>query len=265
MQVWYIRRAAAHAQNFFSAAQRLLTEETLAGSLQVGKMTTDFAPPDDRVNQAGTFRQVGAGFSIADKVMKQTSGPIGDALGLLGAIFGLLSANLAANAPAPVDVDRLADEVHAELGSFFESASDQIAKFNSKLFGGDDDIDINAVVDFLYGAYGVAAPAVVEQPISKVFASGEFLVEQSQSKFEEGLRQGLQAVKQQILAQVLRGQNWYVWVNTNRDENACNDISGARFIDGVSKSIGHTPSPLLDRNVPALVSNLPWPKYRNAT
>jgi hypothetical protein len=204
-------------------------------------MTTDFAPPDGRANQAGTFRQVGAGFSIADKVIKQTSGPIGDAFGLLGAIFSLISANLAVDAGTPVDVDRLADEVHSELGNFFERASEQIVKFNSKLFGGDDDIDINAIVDFLYSAHGVEAPSDVQQPISKVFASGDFLVEQSQSKFEEGLNQGLQAVKQQILAQVLRGQNWYVWVNTNRDENACNGITGARFIDGVSKYMVHAP------------------------
>ncbi|KAK5677865.1 hypothetical protein LTS10_009748 [Elasticomyces elasticus] len=54
---------------------------------------------------------------------------------------------------------------------------------------------------------------------------------------QSGFEAGVQLVRQQTVMAVLAAQNYFVFLNTHRDADACNSITGSRFINNQCSTI----------------------------
>lgn len=228
-KVFFIRAAATNAHDFFTRAHEKLQDVTIENILSIDKMVSDFNAntPSSEVN---TLSAIGSAFSIAEKLIGLSSPGLANGAAVIGGLFGLASA---LPGPEQVDLGALKVTIQSQLLQLFTETNDRLTKFNSKLFGGKDDIDIQELVNFVASARG-GQPSTTLHPISQVFAGGGFLVPPSDSQLDEGLNAGMKSVKQGILGAVLRAMNYYVFVDTTRDQKACDAITGARFINNVS-------------------------------
>ena len=242
-KVFFIRAAAVNAHDFFTRAHEKLQDVTIENILSIDKMISEFNA-NTPSSAADTLSVIGSAFSIAEKLFEISSPALANGASIIGGLFGLASA---LPGPEQVDLGALKVTMQSQLLQLFTQTNDRLTKLNSKLFGGKDDIDIQELVNFIASARGVQ-PSTNLHPISQVFEGGSFLVPPSDSQLDEGLNAGMKAVKQSIVGSVLRAMNYYVFVDTTRDENACNAITGARWINNVSRhtlrvssSISHPP------------------------
>lgn len=227
--MFFVRAAATNAHDFFTRAHEKLQDVTIENILSIDKMMSDFnanAPTSD----ANTLATIGAVFSIAEKLFELGAPGLSEGASVIAAMIGL-----ADSLPGPTEVDlgALKVTIQSQLLQLFTDTNARLTKFNSKLFGGNDEIDIQEIVNFVASARG-REPLTNLHPISQVFAGGSFLVPPSDSEFDVAFTAGMLGVKQRILGSVLRAMNYYVFVDTTRDENACNGITGARWINDVS-------------------------------
>ena len=107
---------------------------------------------------------------------------------------------------------------------------------NSKMFGGDDNIDLNQIISFVSSATG-NAPDSSFQPITQIFSTGAFMKPVDQNTLSSGISAGFQLIKQQLVASILAAQYYFVFVDTDRTESDCNGITGSRFINNQCFSI----------------------------
>lgn len=206
-----------------------MQDNAIENILAIDKIISDFNPNSES-GQADLLQAIGAAFGIAEKLIGISSPGLANGAAIIGGIFGL-----AGSLPGPeqVDLGALKVTIQTQLKDLFTKTNENLTKFNSKLFGGDDDIDIQELVNFVASARGGAAPTDLD-PVAQVFAGGSFLVPPSDSALDAGLDAGFKTVKLGILGNVLRALNYYVFVDTSRDQNACNGITGSRWIDNVS-------------------------------
>ena len=112
---------------------------------------------------------------------------------------------------------------------------------NSKLFGGDDDIDLEGLVNSIASA-GVNIGSS-GNAITRIFGSGEFLSDLSENDLDTALQQGLDRMKLSLVSGLLRAQNFYVFINTQLGEGDCT-ATGSRFIDGQCAIISERINPV---------------------
>ncbi|KAK4954645.1 hypothetical protein LTR10_008078 [Elasticomyces elasticus] len=74
--------------------------------------------------------------------------------------------------------------------------------------------------------------------IAQIFGPGFFMLPLDQvltadvnNTAQSGFEAGVQLVRQQTVMAVLAAQNYFVFLNTHRDADACNSITGSRFIN----------------------------------
>lgn len=140
-----------------------------------------------------------------------------------------------------------------QLKETFSSTADALWHFNSKLFGGSDDTDIDGLMKTLEASGVISIDQSVTNSITKAFSGGTFLAPFEDSDLENGIDQGLARVTQSLVAGILRAQNFFIFINTNVQESDCT-TTGSRFIDGkcmiISKRDGpEYPDPYHD-NIP---------------
>ncbi|KAK3641196.1 hypothetical protein LTR56_011436 [Elasticomyces elasticus] len=193
-------------------------------------------------------------------------GFIGAAINLAAGVIALGGAN-PANSPSFNDLVNVAD---AALESTFNATQVAIHSLNSKLMGGSPDpeyatpkhipnkksgddpawrrttrrIDLGQVVSSLIvtsanDPSGLAAgDQLAVNQIAQIFGPGFFMLPLDQvltadvnNTAQSGFEAGVQLVRQQTVMAVLAAQNYFVFLNTHRDADACNSITGSRFIN----------------------------------
>ncbi|KAK5169083.1 uncharacterized protein LTR77_006392 [Saxophila tyrrhenica] len=237
-----IRLAATNAHDFFTMAHEKLQDVTISDILSIDQIIADFAPDQAAgssinpvgVVSAGVFVASGiagvAGVAAAAAGTAAGAAAIGAAAGPIGAILGLIGGALFLETSLdplsqPVDMtDEWRTVVSDQLGGTFTKAADLIEKLNSKLFGGDADLDLSAVLQ----STGTTSDGL--DPIAQIFSSGAFLEDLDESPLDDALAAGYARIKQNLVAGLMRAQNFYVFINTQLAEADCTD-TGSRFIN----------------------------------
>ena len=139
-----------------------------------------------------------------------------------------------ANAAIPASSADLTDEWQTVLSNqvkeTFKQGREAIAKLNSKLFGGSDDLDLDGVVKQMQDM-GVWQDSAGKNAITTIFSGGDFLADLDKSSIATELQAGLARMKLSLVAGLLRAQNFYVFINTQLAEDRCT-WEGSKFIDG---------------------------------
>jgi hypothetical protein len=130
--------------------------------LNIDQIVSDFAPQKaDSGNNilSDILKVVAPGFALSDKVVKQKevnpsplAGKQADFLGFIGSAISLAAAEIALSvaqsSSTQLTIATLKPKLENQLAKIFTATNDNIAKLNSKLFGGNDDIDLNQIVSF---------------------------------------------------------------------------------------------------------------------
>jgi hypothetical protein len=231
--VYFIRIAAANANDFFTRIHEKLQDLAIEQTLRIDTIISDFNPNNEPQDDSDSLKTAAAGFSIADKLIKQVpvvGSIIGDLMGIGGAIMSILAANQLTD--EGVDLAALKTSVENNLADFFRNSNDQFAKFCSKLFGGDDDIKIEDVISTIQGIRGISGNSALN-PIAQLFSGGAFLNPASSAHLDDAINDGFNTVKQNLVGTVIKTIGYYVFVDTNRNSDACGGIVGARWINDV--------------------------------
>jgi hypothetical protein len=236
LPVFYLRIAATNAHDFFTAAHETLQNVVITNTLGIDQIIADFAPSDSSSDNSvltAILRIVGSGLSVGDKIVKQSSGRVGDLLGLVGGILGIAAgeAQLSAANAETIDLASIKTKVENQLANVFTATNQKLTAFNSKLFGGNDNIDLTQVAGIVSSATGNGVDGSLH-PVTQIFSSGSFLAPAGQNELNSAITAGFQQIKQGIVGSVLASLGFFVRVDTNRSENDCNGITGARFING---------------------------------
>lgn len=230
---------------------------TIDDILDVGTIVSDFNPSDDKGDPDDTISQIASGFSIASSILALAAPEsiAGDALGLIG---GLIGAIPTPDAPADVTQD-LTNTINQQLKNVFDSAFDSITSFNTQLFGGSGDVDLDSLLSTLQTAgINIAADSNAENTITKIFSSGVFLQPIDQSPLNDGIEAGLQLIKQGLVGGVLKALNYYVFVDTTITSSDGCTATGSRFFNSqcyiLSKRVipgaqGQTDTTPIDANI----------------
>ncbi|KAF2874967.1 hypothetical protein BDV95DRAFT_656744 [Massariosphaeria phaeospora] len=228
-EVWWIRVAMSKAHDFFTQSHEKLQDETIIQSLSVDQMISDFDAKT--ADPRAVLSSVGAALGIANVLVKRTplgfASELGDTFSVIGSIFGIVSAN---SAPKITNGD-LKLSIESTLIDLFKATNDQIAAFNNKLMGGDADIDLAELLKIVGSGTGRSTLGN-DNVIARIFSNGAFLVPASQSDLAAGIAASMRTVKQQLVGALLKAKNFYIFVDKDRDQDACNSIKGAVFSKG---------------------------------
>ncbi|KAK5732702.1 hypothetical protein LTR17_010257 [Elasticomyces elasticus] len=254
---FFIRLAAANAQSYFRALSELVQDLAIEQSLQIGQLVSDFGPSQNADKSdsllGDILKIISPQLSIGDKVVKQSKGlgQLADSLGFIGAALNLAAGAITladvndASPPSFNDLVNVADKVWENI---FSATQASIASLNSKLMGGSPDpevhVDLGQVVSSLIvtsanAPSGLAAgDHIAVNQIAQIFGPGFFMLPLDQvltadvnNTAKSGFEAGVQLVRQQTVMAVLTAQNYFVFLNTHRDADACNSITGSRFIN----------------------------------
>lgn len=240
--VFFLRVAATNAHDFFTAAHETLQNVVISESLGIDQILDDFVPSSS--DSSGNFisdllKTIAGGFSIADKVSKQpevnplsSRGRQSDFFGFVGGVLSLTAGSLvlSGNNQNQVSLTDLKVQMENQMATIFTTSNDNIAKLNSKLFGGGDDIDLGQIISLVSTIAG-ASPDPTLNPITQIFSTGAFLDPVDQGEIKTAISAGFQLIKQQLVGHVLAAQNYFVFVDTSRTLDDCNKITGSRFIN----------------------------------
>lgn len=108
-------------------------------------------------------------------------------------------------------------------------ATDGVAKLNSKLFGGDADIDLDSTVQDMTNA-GILTRFEGGNAITDVFATGTFLPDLIDNALDEAFDLGLARIKLSLVAGLLRAQKSSAHIDTTRSASAGTD-TGSRVVN----------------------------------
>ena len=236
--VYFIRVAATNAHDFLTAAHETLQDVVIADSLTIDQIINDFVPvPKQDSILIDILKIIAPGFSMSDKVVKQKefnpsprAGQQGDLLAFIGGAIAIAAGDLALNSVPQVDISQLTRELENHLADLFTETNENIAVLDSELFGGDGNISLTNLIDFVSSANGYTPDSQL-QPITQAFSTGAFLTPLDQSVLKDGISAGFQLIKQQLVAQVLVAQDYFVFLNTDSKESDCSKITGSRFIN----------------------------------
>ena len=114
-----IRVMASRINQAFTFAEQSLTAITIENTLGISQIVEDFKVPDlpPPQNIASLFRNFAAGAGMADKIIKQVSGPAGDVIAFIGGIFNIVANNQPGGAPAVTDYTSLTTDLEQYLKS----------------------------------------------------------------------------------------------------------------------------------------------------
>ncbi|KAK5738819.1 hypothetical protein LTR17_005754 [Elasticomyces elasticus] len=209
--VFFFRLAAANAQSYFRALFEFVQNLSIEQSLQIGQ--------------------------VADSL-----GFIGAALNLAAGAITLADVNDAS--PSFNDLVNVADKVSENV---FSATQASIASLNSKLMGGSPDSEhipnkdslssptmtSNVLVEIVHGTERLARKLVmpVSGPGFFMLPLNQVLTADVNNTAKSGFEAGVQLVRQQTVMAVLTARNYFVFLDTHRDADACNSITGSRFIN----------------------------------
>ncbi|KAH0559084.1 hypothetical protein GP486_004335 [Trichoglossum hirsutum] len=239
--LFHVRNAMATCYNMFTAFHEKLQDNTILTSLSIENIISDMglSTPDRGIN---IFGALSGSFGVAAGLAAAAGPLIGGPLGILAGIFGIAGATQG----SPPDYSQ---PLKDQLSAVFTATEKQLETTVQTIFGGGD-------TSKLPGVSGVG-PNGETQDIAKFFADGKFLVQVTSagvitSLLDPFFQKGAELMRQSLVVTLLKAAGYYIFVNTDRDQNACNGITGSRFINGVS----NRPLPRVSRKL------TPYPTYQ---
>ncbi|RFU35318.1 hypothetical protein B7463_g1021, partial [Scytalidium lignicola] len=246
-QVWWVRREATHAHDFFTHAHEDLQDETIYNILSVDKMVEDFnfnkLGRDDVGLAENILKAISPFGSISDKAIKLNggNGRLADKAGLVGAFIGLAGAGVALfdflqnengnTPPTPEELARAASDV---LRGFFKKTNDMFNTINRQLFRGHPDQNepyfLGNFIDGLKGI-GMSPSDDSMHHITQIFSTGVFLPNGGTSPIKDVVQDAMKLMKLQLVGAIFAAQDVIVHRNTAGNEGSCNSIKGA-YWDG---------------------------------
>ncbi|KAI9850136.1 MAG: hypothetical protein M1824_003651, partial [Vezdaea acicularis] len=219
--LFHIRNAISSCYGMFTAIHEALQDNAILTNLNINQIISDFGSgsANDNTSLFGALSAafgIGAGFAAA---VPEIGGP----LAVVSGIFGL-AGNTQTSPPDPtLALDK-------QLADVFSASEKQLVSTLATVFGGSGDTST------LPGVTSGNGPNGETQDIAKFFANGKFLINVSSQGavtkiLDPVIANGSQLMKQSLVGTVLKSQNYYIFVNTDRTENDCNGITGSRFIN----------------------------------
>src|SRR4051812_43019178 len=96
-EFYYIRLVSGLINQFFTRAHEKFQDETILSILAINDIIADFRPDPAKTIDPNIFRTAAGAASMGDKILKLSQnkalGPLGDILGLVGAMIGVIGAN----------------------------------------------------------------------------------------------------------------------------------------------------------------------------
>lgn len=177
-------------------------------------------------------------------------------LAVAGSVVGTVD-SLKPEADTPRDIFK--EQSEEKLLEFFTQTSDGLDAFNSKLFGGQGDIDLDAVVQQAELSLGRSADSTVPA-IARFFADGALLSD-GVSAFESGFRSGFNNMKKDLVVSTLTQQGYFVWIDVGKDQAFCESVHGGHFIKSVSEGLLNSISLAMPTSLFTHSATLHDPKY----
>ncbi len=180
------------------------------------------------------------GVGLASGLLSVSAGPGGAAVGArLSAIGGVLTfADEVILKPAePIDsTEQWTQVVSAQLSEMFSTTQGFLKGVNDKLFGGSSAFDLRDLVERLQTSGQLPNDGL--DPIVQNFKDGSFLGDPVASTLGFAFTDGLDRVKHSLIANLFRGQNFYVFIDTTIAPENCGTF-GNRLVNGQCAMLSH--------------------------
>jgi len=247
--VWWVRNSATILHDFLDDAAVLsVIPSFIDDILDSGKIAADFnigqlSKPADLGLIGDIFKVIAPFFSMGDKVIKHLPG-LGleaDIVGFAGGFLSQIAADFSLSAATgdsgnPPTVQELIDSISSQLKNEFNGALNAIQTFRKQMMVGLTDPNEKDVlgnyIDQMQKA-GANVPDDSHHPIARIFGTGAWVSKQNgfYEGLQQGMKDGLSQVRQQMVTTVLAAQNVVAHKNTEGKQDICNKITGSRWID----------------------------------
>jgi len=156
---------------------------------------------------------------------------------------GFNVANSAGAITPPIDnTDEWQRVLDNQLEATFSGAVQRLEDTNSALFGGHDISVLEELLKPLRDA-GLYPGSTGQNVITEIFDNGDFLADLDVNNISRALLQGLDRMRQSLVAGILRAQNFYVFINTEQSKENCDTITGSRWVDDMCMIISKRVKP----------------------